>query len=298
MLLDFLSRKNKMKKRETELFLERELLIRNFKRASKFIFKFQLLRSVFQEIFERFNKMIVKSNQKVVNVSSAIEEFSATISEVSGRIEEINRRMHLLMGNISAYDEMLRKKIESARNNVMMMKSLSEVVGELYKIYQDLIKSFAEIGDIAEQTNLLALNASIEAARAGEAGRGFKVVAEEVRKLAIRTSQISKEQEKRVKKLTEVVQKIREEMRKLIDFAEELIKDLEDIIGYFNSIMGTAQDIAKDTSSISTATAEQSSVIKEIERAAVELTNYMHQALEIVKTLYYTQVGLEKIEID
>lgn len=169
-----------------------------------------------------------QASANVQTVASAAEELSATISEVTGQVANTAREAR------SASDGANAAQTE---------------VTELVRSIQMVEEVIAAINDVAEQTNLLALNATIEAARAGEAGKGFAVVASEVKGLANQT-----------KRMTEEVQTKVDAVR---GSSQGAIKAM-------NSIIHLVQRIDESTSAVAAAVEEQSAATSEISRNATE----------------------------
>jgi methyl-accepting chemotaxis protein len=130
-------------------------------------------------VIDQLSKLILESNQLRESISSSIENSKNMAAVTHERIDE-NRKL------ITAVDEQLKSQLAETRGNFERMHELASEVRSL----TPLIRVIAEI---AEQTNLLALNAELEAARAGRLGRGFSVVATEVRRLAVRSTGAAKE---------------------------------------------------------------------------------------------------------
>ncbi len=213
------------------------------------------------------------SNQKqeTIMVATAITEMAATVQEVARNAEgassaadaadcEAKEGGRVVNSTIQAIAE-LSTEIEKSSSVMATLKQNSENIGTVL----DVIKS------IAEQTNLLALNAAIEAARAGEQGRGFAVVADEVRTLAQRTQQSTKEIETFIDELqsgaeqaVEVMSQSRERAGNSVDRAQQAGETLTSITQAVNTINQMNTQIA-------TASEEQSCVSEEIQRNVINI---------------------------
>lgn len=205
------------------------------------------------------------------NELAQVEEISTAISELSSTSKEVSANA------VQAEDETRKaiKNVQQGNSNleqsIALIQNINESVQETATMIEALRNSALDIGEvtnvissISEQTNLLALNAAIEAARAGEQGRGFAVVADEVRNLAGKTQELTQSIQDIITKLQAQSEQANDNMIKNVSAIRESVTLSENVKGSFNDIIHSVQAISDINTLVATASQEQYCVTEDI----------------------------------
>ncbi|MGF1758850.1 methyl-accepting chemotaxis protein [Photobacterium sagamiensis] len=212
------------------------------------------------------NEVLTAHSTETEQIVAAIEEMSTTASDVANNASEASQFTQNTNSQVSKSKAVVTEGTSITSQLVEEVENTSARITEISKDTMEITNVLAIIGEIADQTNLLALNAAIEAARAGEQGRGFAVVADEVRALAARTQTSTAEIEQTLKKLRNgsdaaiaAMVSTKSTCEKTAENSTLVTKDLDTIdqaITYINDL----------SAQIATAAEQQSSVTDEITR--------------------------------
>ncbi len=207
-----------------------------------------------------------EQTDQIGQVSTAIEEMAATIVESSKNAGEVTEASRGAAENATTGGQIVNDTIQGMQRIASVVRESAESIAQLAKSADQIGEIISVIDDIADQTNLLALNAAIEAARAGEQGRGFAVVADEVRKLAERTGTATGE-------ITGMIKGIQTETEAAVNSMETGIQEVDkgrnlaDKAGSsLTEIVNMSQSVQDMILQIATAAEEQSAAAEQISK--------------------------------
>jgi len=251
-----------------------------------------------EELSTSSNQIVIGTEAqkaKTAMVATASEELSATINEVAGNTHGAAEAAMKASKAAKMGADIVSHSINGMNSIVPIVNESCDTISKLGSRSADIGKIVGVINDIADQTNLLALNAAIEAARAGEQGRGFAVVADEVKKLAERTTQATKE-------ISVMIKAIQEDTRMAIESTDKEVRAVEEASGYakeagiaLDEILGQVEQVSTMVQQIATASEQQSTAAGQISRDIETVADVARNRAEDVSHVADAAVDLAKL---
>ncbi len=229
---------------------------------------------------EQSDRGAAESAQRLSEAATAMNEMNATVQEVAKNAGSASTASAETKQKAEAGAQVVEKAVHSIEQVHQMSLELKDDMAQLNEHAQDITRIMNVISDIADQTNLLALNAAIEAARAGEAGRGFAVVADEVRKLAEKTMASTNDVGNAIKAIQESTAKSMTGVEQSVARIGEATELASQSGAALQEIVATVEATADQVNAIATASEEQSAASEEINQSIVQVNDMSRQTAE------------------
>jgi methyl-accepting chemotaxis protein len=227
-----------------------------------------------QSMSVALSEALSKASSQSSSVASASQEVATNVQTVASAAEEMSASIREISGNVNETAHTAKQCASYAQTSQQSLEKLKSAVDEIDIVIQS-------INDVAEQTNLLALNATIEAARAGEAGKGFAVVASEVKSLANETHKMTEEISTKVGVMKASAEQTIDSVSDIIRQITSVDEKTENVAASIDEQSGTTMEISQSVSQIATGSGEVSQNIEQLQMVtneSAESTNQLRTA--------------------
>ncbi|MEG0860587.1 MAG: methyl-accepting chemotaxis protein [Pseudomonas sp.] len=254
---------------------------------------------------EELNSVTDESARGLQQQNNEIEQAATAVTEMTSAVEEVARNAVSTSeaskeATRSAGDgrDLVLETVSAIERMSVDVQGTAELIGNLAEESRDIGKVLDVIRGLADQTNLLALNAAIEAARAGEAGRGFAVVADEVRALAHRTQQSTSEIERMIGSIQGGTEQAVNSMRNSTERAESTLNIARGAGLALDTITGAVAEINERNLVIASAAEEQAQVAREVDRNLVNINDLSVQSATGAHQTSAASAELSRLAVD
>jgi methyl-accepting chemotaxis protein len=235
------------------------------------------------QLTDHMEQSIAKQQQNTLNVVQSINEVSGSVQVICDSTTATQQLTEQTSEHANQGRSIISDTAQAINNISIEVNTSAGIIDELAGYSNDIGQFVNVIKEIADQTNLLALNAAIEAARAGEQGRGFAVVADEVRTLASRTQDSTAEIQRIIELLQAGTSKSVEAMHQGVAMAEQGVEKTSLVNKTFSEVTNNVDEIVGATSQISTAVNQQGAMVKAMAQNTESISQGADQVMQSAK---------------
>lgn len=244
---------------------------------------------------EKMDKRFEEQVERLTDVTQAVAEISESFKEIRRNAEKIEQASSNAFTEVKMGQDSIRMGTSELQSIIRSSDRLKGVLGGLTEIYGNVSGFMEFVADIADRVNLLALNAAIEAARVGEAGKGFRVVADEIRKLSSIIQQAARDATKNLERVDEVLKMARDVIQGTVGGLEKVGEFSNAVSNILLRIHEAVVAVDNDIKGIVAAIRQQTAFIMDISRFMEEVATAASKTSDEAKLIEDSSLALEKL---
>lgn len=238
---------------------------------------------------------LTRMKNSIETVVTAFEEIRATSESATKNSEQISSMMNDVQEKNSSMSEGIDEQVSEVEKTTEDAKNINELFLDFAEKSQNILSITGEIQDVSDRTNILAINASIEAARAGEVGKGFRIIANEVRNLATKTGDFAKEIDATIKGFGNSITELTTQMNRFLFQLNEFQRQFQGIKNTFQDNNKMIQDTGNNLLMITDAIREQNEALTDGLKSLENIFSSSQETEAVVAALLQTHDALDSL---
>ena len=251
--------------------------------------------SINQNSLKIIEESIANSKRSVESIVAAFEEIRATSSSTVDFTDKINSSMISYLENTDSMKGTVSQRVDELKTADEQVSAIDKIFDKLKKDSSDISSITSKIEEVAERTNILSINASIEAARIGQDGAGFRVIAQEVKKLSEMTGNFAQDISVTINSFSSVIDGINNQMKSFVEIFNSMKKDMENFQEVFADNSEIGKTVGNNLTSINSSIKEQSFAIEEGLNEMTNALDFLKDTYSVSNALISTQKTLENL---